>query len=403
MGSGSRATIAAGTENVGTGLVRTGDGRNHARGEHGTRSNSISEYEGSCDDATSRIRELYGSEAQTWCDWFEDDVYGAATPGDVADARTSASKLEVKFRRALSQHERCPQCSAGPHRKRDRSLSRGSADRRTADVRCTRWRCRGLAEKDGWNAGKKCEGKQGNATVSVEENAGRFHVAPLGDSAKVSVDSNAENLFYFSHRNLDFLILLVCISRSGSWAGFFVDDLKQEQSGKKLLLDAVIPQVYDELRRLAASYISREREGHTLQPTALVNETYMRMISQHSVDFSNRAHLLGVAAQMMRRILRTYDEGRNAEKRGGDFTLIRLSDSPEPAAATDLAFSDVDEVLNRMAEMNERLAKVAELRIFGGLSTEETAEYLEISVATVYRDWTSGKLWLARELKRKTR
>lgn len=135
-------------------------------------------------------------------------------------------------------------------------------------------------------------------------------MAPVGNCVKLSIDSNAENLLNFSHRNFDFLILLVWVSSAGPRAGFFVDDLKQEQSGKKLLLDAVIPQVYDELRRLAATYISREREGHTLQPTALVNETYMRMISQHSVDFSNRAHLLGVAAQMMRRILRTYDEGR---------------------------------------------------------------------------------------------
>ena len=182
-----------------------------------------------------------------------------------------------------------------------------------------------------------------------------------------------------------------------------MDFSKQDQFGKKLLLDEVIPLVYDELRRLAAAYISRERAGHTLQPTALVNETYMRMISQHSVDFSNRAHLLGVAAQMMRRILRTYGETRNAEKRGGDITLIRLSDSPEPAAASDIAFSDIDEVLNRLTDLNERQSKVAELRIFGGLTPEETAEYLEISVATVHRDWASGKLWLARELRRQSR
>jgi RNA polymerase sigma-70 factor (ECF subfamily) len=178
-----------------------------------------------------------------------------------------------------------------------------------------------------------------------------------------------------------------------------VEFLKQPEPGKKLLLDEVMPQVYNELHRLAASYMRRERDGHTLQPTALVNETYMRLIGQHSVDFSNRAHLLGVAAQMMRRILRTHEEKRSTDKRGGDVTMICLSDSPEPAAAPALVFDEVDEVLNRLAELDERQAKVAELRIFGGLTIEETAAFLHVSAATVHRDWASGKLWLTRELK----
>jgi len=173
--------------------------------------------------------------------------------------------------------------------------------------------------------------------------------------------------------------------------------LQDADGGKKVSLDVVMPQVYDELHRLAASYMSRERDGHTLQPTALVNETYLRLIGQHSVDFSNRAQLLGVAAQMMRRILSTHEERRRADKRGGDVTMICLEDSPEPAAAP-LMFSDVDDVLNRLAELDARQAKVAELRIFGGLTPEETGEFLQISVATVHRDWASGKLWLAREL-----
>jgi len=168
-------------------------------------------------------------------------------------------------------------------------------------------------------------------------------------------------------------------------------------NGKKISLDSVMPQVYDELHRLAASYMSRERQGHTLQPTALVNEAYLRLATQHSVDFSNRAQVLGVAAQMMRRILRSYDEQRDTTKRGGDVTLIRLSDAPEPSAPA-LVFDEVDEVLNRLAELDERQAKVAELRIFGGLTIEETAEFLQISVATANRDWASGRLWLASEL-----
>ncbi len=170
-------------------------------------------------------------------------------------------------------------------------------------------------------------------------------------------------------------------------------------SGKRSSLDAVLPQVYDELHRLAASYMRHEREGHTLQPTALVNETYLRLMGQHSVDFSNRAHLLGVAAQMMRRILHTHEEKRRANKRGGEFTILCLADSPEPAGATPIAFSDVDEVLDRLAVLDQRQSQVAELRIFGGLTLEETAEYLGVSVATTHRDWNSGRLWLARELR----
>ncbi len=170
---------------------------------------------------------------------------------------------------------------------------------------------------------------------------------------------------------------------------------------KKLSLDDVLPQVYDELHRLAGSYMYQERGNHTLQPTALVNEAYLRLSTQHSVDFTNRAQVIGVAAQMMRRILRSYDDRRDAEKRGGDVTLVRLDDSPEPSAAPAVIFNEVDEVLNRLAEMDERMAKIVELRIFGGMTVEETAEFLGISVATVYRDWQAGKLWLAAELKTK--
>jgi RNA polymerase sigma-70 factor (ECF subfamily) len=159
--------------------------------------------------------------------------------------------------------------------------------------------------------------------------------------------------------------------------------------------------VYDELHRLAAWYMSRERNSHTLQPTALVSETYLRLVGQHSIDFGNRAQLLGVAAQMMRRILKTHEEKRKAEKRGGDMTIVCLADSPEPVAVSEPPFGDVDALLDRMAALDERQAKVAELRIFGGLTTEETAEFLGISIATAHRDWVSGRLWLASELKGK--
>ncbi|MES2392519.1 MAG: ECF-type sigma factor [Acidobacteriota bacterium] len=176
------------------------------------------------------------------------------------------------------------------------------------------------------------------------------------------------------------------------------DLLRRVESGKKVSLDAVMPQVYDELHRLAAAYMRRERGSHTLQPTALVNETYLRLIGQHSVDFANRAQLLGVAAQMMRRILKTHAEKKSTDKRGGDQTILCLADSPEPSATPQLFFGEVDELLDRMAELDARQAKVAELRIFGGLTTEETAEFHSISPATAHRDWVSGRLWLTSQL-----
>lgn len=164
-------------------------------------------------------------------------------------------------------------------------------------------------------------------------------------------------------------------------------------------LDSLIPRIYDELHRLAASYMRRERDGHTLQPTALVNETYMRLAQQHSIDFANRAQVIGVAAQLMRRILATHAQRRDAGKRGGDVTRICLSDGPEIAAESVLLYDEVNQALDRLAALDERQAKVVELRIFGGLSVEETAEFLRVSVATVHRDWASGRLWLARELR----
>jgi RNA polymerase sigma-70 factor (ECF subfamily) len=168
---------------------------------------------------------------------------------------------------------------------------------------------------------------------------------------------------------------------------------------RKLSLDDAMPLVYDELHRLAATYMRRERDDHTLQPTALINEAYLRLIGQHSVDFSNRAHLLGTAAQMMRRIPSTHQESRSAEKRGGDFTIVCLTESSEPRDANVLIFSEVNEVLTRLEKLDRRQAQVAELRIFGGLTAEESAEFLGISAITVHRDWVSARLWLARELR----
>jgi RNA polymerase sigma-70 factor (ECF subfamily) len=168
----------------------------------------------------------------------------------------------------------------------------------------------------------------------------------------------------------------------------------------KASLDAIMPKIYQELHRVAASFMRHERGTHTLQPTALVNETYLRLISQHNVDFQNRPQVLGIAAQMMRRILSTHEEKRRTAKRGGEFTLVCLDESSEFLTSNAVSFTVVNEILDRLAALDKRQAMVAELRIFGGLTVPEAAEFLEVSHATISRDWFSAKLWLTRELNR---
>ena len=165
-------------------------------------------------------------------------------------------------------------------------------------------------------------------------------------------------------------------------------------------LDSLTAKIYEQLHRLAVSYMRAERANHTLQPTALVHEAYLRLLSQHSVDFANRAQVLGIAAQMMRRILLNHEERRRTDKRGGEYNIVCITDSIQPASReTPLHFVEVNAVLNRLQAMDERQAKIAELRIFGELSAEEIAEFLHVSVATVRRDWSTAKLWLAQQLR----
>lgn len=159
-----------------------------------------------------------------------------------------------------------------------------------------------------------------------------------------------------------------------------------------------MPQVYDELRKIAGAYMSRESNAHTLQPTALIHEAYLRLLGQQSVNFANRTQVLGLAAQMMRRILSNYGQSKKAAKRGADQTMVYLSDSPDAAQSGPVLFDELDQALNRLAELDERQARVVELRVFGGLTVEEVAEFLDVSVPTVHRDWASGRLWLAHAL-----
>jgi RNA polymerase sigma factor (TIGR02999 family) len=156
------------------------------------------------------------------------------------------------------------------------------------------------------------------------------------------------------------------------------------------------------MRRLAAGYLQRERAGHTLQPTALAHEAYLRLLDQRQVSWQNRAHFMGLAAQAMRRILTDHARRRRAIKRGGDAVRVALDDVEAAGATPDLlgiSAEDLDAALERLARLDERQVRVIELRFFTGLSIEEAAEVLAVSPATVKRDWTLARAWLHRELK----
>ena len=176
------------------------------------------------------------------------------------------------------------------------------------------------------------------------------------------------------------------------------DLLIRSSRGDKQSLDQLLPAVYEELRALAAHYLQRERREHTLQPTALVHEAYMRLIDQHSVDWRNRAQFFGVAAQMMRRILKNHAEARRAEKRGGGAERVTLTSDLNIASRADVDVLAIDQALTRLAELDKRQAEIVELRIFGGLSVAEVSEVLGVSEPTVKRDWSMAKAWLKREL-----
>jgi len=168
--------------------------------------------------------------------------------------------------------------------------------------------------------------------------------------------------------------------------------------GDKEALDQLLPLVYDELRRQAARYLRRERAGHTLQTTALIHEAYIRLVDQKRVQWQNRAHFFGIAAQLMRRILVDHARSKHRVKRGGSDVRVSLAEASLTVKARDLNVLAIDEALDRLAQVDERQAKVVELRFFSGLSVEETAEVLQISPATVKREWSMAKAWLHREI-----
>lgn len=165
--------------------------------------------------------------------------------------------------------------------------------------------------------------------------------------------------------------------------------------------DALMPEVRKELHRLAAHYMADERPGHELQPTALINEAYLRLVDWKNIQWADRAHFFAMAANMMRRVLVDYARNRDCVKRGGEairVSFIEAAGVPAPQSADVLA---LDKVLQELEAIDPRKSQIVEMRFFGGLSQEETAEALNVSVATVKRDWSLARAWLSRELKRK--
>jgi RNA polymerase sigma factor (TIGR02999 family) len=178
--------------------------------------------------------------------------------------------------------------------------------------------------------------------------------------------------------------------------------LKAWSDGDQHALDDLLPVVYAEVRRLARSYLRRERSDHTLQPTALVHEAYLRLVDQRDVRWQNRAHFFGIAAQIMRRILVDHARMRHAGKRGNGLAPVALDDAMQVAAPdADLDVVALDEALETLAELDPRQARIVELRYFGGLSIEETGEIVNLSPATVKREWAAARAWLRRELERR--
>jgi RNA polymerase sigma factor (TIGR02999 family) len=176
-------------------------------------------------------------------------------------------------------------------------------------------------------------------------------------------------------------------------------------NGDRKALEAILPLVYEELRQLARYHLHQQRPNHTLQSTALVHEVYLRLAAQKSIRMENRAHFLGIAAQLMRWILVDYERSRRAAKRGSGATRLTL-DSEIAAASSphssnvDVDLLALDEALARLARLDNQQSQIVELRYFGGLTIDDTAEFMGISSATVKRSWSSARAWLLREMSR---
>jgi len=174
--------------------------------------------------------------------------------------------------------------------------------------------------------------------------------------------------------------------------------LERWAHGDRAAFETMAGVVHRELRQIAEAYLRRERPGHTLQPTALVNEAYMKMLDITQVSWQNKAHFIGVAANQMRRILVDHARNHNAQKRGGEFQILTLNEEIDKADEESTDLIALDDALNELAKMDPVKAKIVELRYFGGLSTTETAEVLGVSPITVKRHWKLTKAWLYGQL-----
>jgi RNA polymerase sigma factor (TIGR02999 family) len=171
------------------------------------------------------------------------------------------------------------------------------------------------------------------------------------------------------------------------------------RAGEVAARDQLVPLVYEELRRRAAAYLRRERPGHTLQPTALLHEAYLRLVNQDRADWQNRAQFFGVASQMMRRVLVDHARARRMAKRPGQWARVTLDEDMATTKARDVDVMDLDRALTRLAELDPRKCQIAEMKFFGGLSLAETGHALGISVATVEREWQTARAWLFAAMK----
>jgi RNA polymerase sigma factor (TIGR02999 family) len=178
--------------------------------------------------------------------------------------------------------------------------------------------------------------------------------------------------------------------------------LRVWRGGDRAALDALLPLVYDELRRVAHHHLKNERPEHTLQSAALVNEAYFRLVGQDPPELENRAHFFAVAAQLMRQILVDYARRHRASKRGGGACTLTLDDAVALPQSKNVDVVALDDALNALAEVDPRQSRVVELRFFAGLSLEETSKAMGIATATVQRDWTAARAWLHREISRRT-
>ena len=174
--------------------------------------------------------------------------------------------------------------------------------------------------------------------------------------------------------------------------------IKAMSQGDERAADELMPQVYDELRHRAAKLLRPESSAHTLQATALVNEAFLKLCGQKRADWKSRTHFFAVSAQAMRRILIDHARSKSREKRGGGIQRVELADDALASGARNIDVLELDEALERLAELDQRLARIVELRFFGGMTVPEVAESLEVSVTTIENDWRMIKAWLKREL-----